>query len=76
MTTWKKGLIVALCVFGAAALLFAGLMCKVYYDKNYKIDYWYNVYIVNDRLFQAEVTSSGERLLYDTKGRYVGKSGI
>lgn len=37
---------------------------------------YYNVYIVNDRLFQAEVTSSGERLLYDTKGRYVGQSGL
>ena len=34
---------------------------------------YYNVYIVNDRLFQVEVTSSGERLLFDTKGRYVGK---
>ena len=35
---------------------------------------YYNVYIVNDRLFEVEVTSSGERLLYDTKGQYVGKS--
>ena len=34
------------------------------------------VYIVNDKLFQVEVTSCGERLLYDTQGRYVGKSGI
>jgi hypothetical protein len=37
---------------------------------------YFNVYIVNDRLFQAEVTSSGERILLDTKGRYVGKSGL
>lgn len=35
-----------------------------------------NVYIVNDRLFQAEVTTCGQRLLFDTKGRYVGKSGL
>jgi len=34
---------------------------------------YYNVYIVNDRLFQVEVTSSGERILLDTQGRYVGK---
>ena len=37
---------------------------------------YYNVYIVNDQLFEVEVTSGGERLLYDTKGRYVGKAGI
>ena len=37
---------------------------------------YFNVYIVNDQLFQVEVTSGGERLLYDTKGHYVGKSGI
>lgn len=37
---------------------------------------YFNVYIVNDKLFQVEVTSSGERLLYDTQGRYVGKSGL
>ena len=37
---------------------------------------FYNVYIVNDKLFQVEVTSSGERLLFDTGGRYVGKAGI
>ena len=37
---------------------------------------YFNVYIVNDKLFQVEVTSCGERLLYDTQGRYVGKSGI
>lgn len=37
---------------------------------------YFNVYIVNDKLFQVEVTSSGERLLYDTQGRYVGKAGI
>ena len=37
---------------------------------------FFNVYIVNDQLFEVEVTSSGERLLYDTKGRYVGKAGI
>lgn len=37
---------------------------------------YFNVYIVNDRLFQVEVTSSGERLLFDTQGRYVGKAGI
>lgn len=37
---------------------------------------YYNVYIVNDRLFQVEVTSSGERILLDTQGRYVDKSGL
>ena len=37
---------------------------------------YFNVYIVNDKLFQVELTSSGERLLYDTQGRYVGKSGV
>ena len=35
---------------------------------------YFNVYIVNDKLFQVEVTSCGERLLYDTKGQYVGKT--
>ena len=34
---------------------------------------FYNVCIVNDHLFQVEVTGSGERMLYDTNGRYVGK---
>lgn len=37
---------------------------------------YFNVYIVNDHLFQVEVTPSGERLLYDTQGRNVSKSGI
>ena len=36
---------------------------------------YYNVRIVNDDLFEVEMTCNGERLLYDTKGRYVGKSG-
>jgi hypothetical protein len=37
---------------------------------------YYNVRIVNDDLFEVEMTYDGERLLYDTKGRYVGKSGV
>lgn len=37
---------------------------------------YYNVRLVNDDLFEVEVTCGSEHLLYDTKGRYVGKSGI
>lgn len=40
MTPWKKVLIAALCVFAIAGLVFACLMCKIYYDKYYKISYW------------------------------------
>ena len=40
MKTWKKTLIIALCVMAVAGLIFAGLMCKIYYDKYYKISYW------------------------------------
>ena len=42
MKTWKKTLIIALCVMAVAGLIFAGLMCKIYYDKYYKISYWEN----------------------------------
>ena len=35
---------------------------------------YYFVRIVNDHLFEVEVTSGGERLLFNTKGQYVGKS--
>ena len=38
--TWKKVLIIALCLLGSAALILVGLMCKAYYDKNYKVIYW------------------------------------
>ena len=38
-TTWKKVFIVALCLIGAAALIFVGLLCQVYYDKYHKITY-------------------------------------
>lgn len=37
---------------------------------------FYNVRIVNDEFFEVEATSGGERFLYNTKGQYVGKSGI
>lgn len=40
MKTWKKVLIAALCVFAIAGLVFACLMCKIYYDKCYKLSYW------------------------------------
>ena len=39
-STWKKVLIIALSVFGAAALLIAVLMCYTYYDKYHKVEYW------------------------------------
>ena len=39
---WKKILITALCVIAIAGLVFAGLMCKAYYDKYYKLSYWEN----------------------------------
>ena len=38
--TWKKVLIIALCVVAAAALTFAVLLCQVYYDKHHKVTYW------------------------------------
>ena len=34
---------------------------------------YHMVYIVNDHLFEAEVTYGGDRILFDNKGRYVGK---
>ena len=40
MTPWKKVLIAALCVFAIAGLVFACLMCKIYYDRYYKLRYW------------------------------------
>lgn len=35
---------------------------------------YYMVRIVNDTLFEAEVSSGGERILINSKGQYVGKS--
>lgn len=43
MKTWKKILIVALCVLSVAALVFACLMCKIYYEKYHKSYYWENL---------------------------------
>ena len=40
MTTWKKVLIVALCIFAVAAFVFVALLCGVYYEKKFKVDYW------------------------------------
>ena len=37
---WKKALIIGLCLVGVAAFLFACLLCGIYYEKHYKIDYW------------------------------------
>lgn len=34
---------------------------------------YHMVYIVNDHLFEVEVTYGGDRLLYDNKGQYAGK---
>ena len=40
MKKWKKIMIVGLCLFAAAALVFVGLLCQVYYDKYHRVDYW------------------------------------
>jgi hypothetical protein len=37
---------------------------------------YYNVRMVNEHLFEVEVTYDGERILMDTKGRYVDVAGI
>ena len=61
MKTWKKILIIALCVLAIAGLTFAGLMWKVYYDKYHKSYYWENLARpISENILMVDGCSGGE----------------
>ena len=61
MKTWKKILIIALCVLAIVGLALAGLMWKVYYDRYHKSYYWENLARpISENILMVDGHSGGE----------------
>ena len=73
--TWKKNLIIALCVISVAGLIFACLMANVYYDKYHKSHYWENLARpISENVLMVDGYKGGEsfvRLKDIRTGKYV-----